>query len=130
MTGNGWVLHSAILVETREGVSLSQAAAPIPTYEISFESNIAFAAAFLFNTANIPSAPPGNFDALSGMGINLDPVQWQGYLEVNDSSNPGVTQRINPGEKFYVRVQNSSGWTMSQVYTFTLQNSDQVCTLG
>jgi hypothetical protein len=64
------------------------------------------------------------------MGINLDPVQWQGYLKVNDSSNPGVTQRINPGEKFYVRVQNSSGWTMSQVYTFTLQNSDQVCTLG
>ena len=130
MTGNGWVLHSAILVETREGVSLSQAAAEIPTYEISFESNIAFANAYLFNTANVPSAPPGNFDALSSEGLNIDPIYWQGYLEVNDTSNPGVIQRINPGEKFYVRVQNASGWTMSQVFTFTLQNSDQVCTLG
>jgi hypothetical protein len=33
LTGNGWVLHSAILVETHEGVFLSQAAATPSSWE-------------------------------------------------------------------------------------------------
>lgn len=39
MTGNGWVLHSAILVETREGVSLSQAAAEPSAWEYPWYLN-------------------------------------------------------------------------------------------
>lgn len=38
MTGNGWVLHSAILVETRQGVSLSQAGAAV-IFETSLLNN-------------------------------------------------------------------------------------------
>ena len=113
-----------------QAVSLSQAAVVIPTYEISFTSDVAFANAFLFNTANQPSAVPGNFKALSSQGMNIDPVEWAGSLQVNDAARPGSIVRIYPGEKFYVRTQVSSGWTMSGVYTFTLQNSDQVCHLG
>ena len=113
-----------------QAVSLSQAAVVIPTYEISFTSDVAFANAFLFNTANQPSAAPGNFDALSSQGLNIDPVEWTGSLQVNDAARPGSFVNIYPGGKFYVRTQVSSGWTMSGVYTFTLQNSDQVCHLG
>ena len=102
----------------------------IPTYEISFTSDVAFANAFLFNTANQPSGSPGNFDALSSNGMNIDPVEWEGFLPVNNASSPGSLVHIYPGEKFYVRTQVSLGWTMSGVYTFTLQNSDQVCHLG
>lgn len=59
-----------------QAVSLSQAAVVIPTYEISFTSDVAFGKAFLFNTANQPSAVPGNFKALSSEGMNIDPVEW------------------------------------------------------
>jgi hypothetical protein len=62
--------------------------------------------------------------------MNIDPVEWTGSLQVNDAARPGSLVNIYPGEKFYVRTQVSSGWTMSGVYTFTLQNSDQVCHLG
>ena len=97
---------------------------------MSFTSDVAFANAFLFNTANQPSAAPGNFDALSSQGLNIDPVEWTGSLQVNDAARPGSFVNIYPGDKFYVRTQVSSGWKMSGVYTFTLQNSDQVCHLG
>lgn len=120
---------SLFFFENQEAVSLSQAAVVIPTYEISFTSDVAFAKAFLFNTANQPSAVPGNFKALSS-GMNIDPVEWVGSLQVNDAARPGSFVNIYPGEKFYVRTQVSSGWMMSGVYTFTLQNSDQVCHLG
>ena len=62
--------------------------------------------------------------------MNIDPVEWTGSLQVNDAARPGSFVNIYPGDKFYVRTQVSSGWTMSGVYTFTLQNSDQVCHLG
>jgi hypothetical protein len=39
LTGNGWVLHSAILVETHEGVSLSQAAAAPSSWEYPWYLN-------------------------------------------------------------------------------------------
>ena len=121
---------SLFFFENQEAVSLSQAAVVIPTYEISFTSDAAFGKAFLFNTANQPSAVPGNFEALSSEGMNIDPVEWVGSLQVNDAARPGSFVNIYPGEKFYVRTQVSSGWMMSGVYTFTLQNSDQVCHLG
>jgi hypothetical protein len=76
------------------------------------------------------SGAPGNFNALSSQGLNIDPVEWTGSLQVNDAARPGSFVNIYPGDKFYVRTQVSSGWTMSGVYTFTLQNSDQVCHLG
>lgn len=129
-TGKSGAENSALLVETCEQSPCSQAAVVIPTYEISFTSDVAFANAFLFNTANQPSAVPGNFEALSSKGMNIDPVEWVGSLQVNDAARPGSFVNIYPGEKFYVRTQVSSGWTISDVYTFTLQNSDQVCHLG
>ena len=84
---------------------------------------------YLILQTNHPAAP-GNFDALSSQGLNIDPVEWTGSLQVNDAARPGSLVNIYPGDKFYVRTQVSSGWTMSGVYTFTLQNSDQVCHLG
>ena len=110
-----------------QAVSLSQEAVEIPTYEISFTSHVAFMNVFLFNTANQPSGSPENFDALSSNGMDIDPVEWAGFLQVNNASSPGSLVNIYPGEKFYVRTQVSSGWAMSGVYKFTLQNSDQVC---
>lgn len=121
---------SLFFFEKQEAVSLSQATVIIPTYEISFTSDVAFANVFLFNTANQPSATPGNFDALSSQGSNIDPVECTNSLQVNDAARPGSFVNIYPGDKFYVRTQVTLGWMMSGVYSFTLQNSDQVCHLG
>ena len=129
-TRTGTATYTQATSGKTQAVSLSQAAVVIPTYEISFTSDVAFENAFLFNTANKPSAAPGNFNALSSQGLNIDPVEWTGSLQVNDAARPGSFVNIYPRGKFYVRTQVSSGWTMSGVYTFTLQNSDQVCHLG
>lgn len=127
---SGTVSYTQATSGKTQAVSLSQAAVVTPTYKISFTSDVAFSNAFLFNTAKQPSAAPENFNALSSQGLNIDPVKWVGSLQVNDAARPGSFVNIYPGNKFYVRTKVSSGWTMSGVYTFTLQNSDQVCHLG
>lgn len=63
MTGNGWVLHSAILVETREGVSLSQAAAakitvsPTTVFSGMSSPNTGQSYATTITVSNCPTKP-------------------------------------------------------------------------
>lgn len=63
MTGNGWVLHSAILVETREGVSLSQAAAakitvsPTTVFSGMTSPNTGQSYATTITVSNCPTKP-------------------------------------------------------------------------
>lgn len=98
MTGNGWVLHSAILVETREGVSLSQAAAEPSTWEYPWYLN--------------------NKGGLSMQSFNI-------YLDLYDGSNVIDSILIQGGGmstsggtrkgKYNTKFQSSGSWKIRSI---------------
>jgi hypothetical protein len=131
LTGNGWVLYSAILVETREGVSLSQAARRI-TGTITFKSNLGIAHAWLFNSNSIPSGSENTYNEMdTGMGMNPSPITWVGSLTVNNVSGAGQTAEMSPGQTVYIRVSSgSTAWGTTSVHSFVLQEGEQTVTIG
>lgn len=131
MTGNGWVLHSAILVETREGVSLSQAARTIAG-TITFKSNLGIAHAWLFNSNSTPSGSANTYDEMdTDMGSTPSPITWEGFLTVNNVSGAGQLANMSPGDTVYIRVSSgSTAWGTTSVHSFVLQEGEQTVTIG
>ena len=100
MTGNGWVLHSAILVETREGVSLSQAGVP---YAISGTTIIITGYGSGKGTVSV-TAPAGGswsidfasnaFSLIASPSSGTGPNSSVTINAINDSGQTGI-HRIN-----------------------------------
>lgn len=124
-------MHSAILVETREGVSLSQAARVI-SGTITFQSNLGIAHAWLFNSSSTPSGSANTYNEMdTGMGMNPSPISWRNSLIVNNVSGAGQTAQMSPGQTVYIRVSSGqTAWGTTSVHSFVLQEGNQTVTIG
>lgn len=140
MTGNGWVLHSAIPVETREGVSLSQAAAakitvsPTSVFGSMKTANTGVAYAETITVTNCPSKPTvtvkmtesidGGVSIVQGNAVATSPVSagantWTFTIYPTDwywASGSGSGIVMKPGEYCQGTCTVASGGQTAAVY--------------
>ena len=130
MTGNGWVLHSAILVETREGVSLSQAGVPRYTLTIQFRDYTG-ATAYLFNSSGNPLYGPNDYYSM-GSGYENASIMWDNTngLTVCKTGSKTETVQAKAGDTITVRIQQAGSNVFDKMHfsTFTLKAENQTIT--
>ena len=130
MTENGWVLHSAILVETREGVSLSQAGVPRLTLTLQFRDYTG-ATAYLFNSSGIPLYGPNDYYSM-GSGYENASITWNNTngLTVCKPGSKTETVQAKAGDTITVRIQQGGQDRFDSMHfsTFTLKAENQTIT--
>ena len=118
MTGNGWVLHSAILVETPAGVSLSQAAAakitvsPSSVFYQMTSPNTGQSYATTITVSNCPTQPTISISMDSGKSGGLDVILGDAAYTTPVSAGLNTwTFKIYP-TRWQTVVMNPSGSSM------------------
>ena len=120
------MLHSAILVETREGVSLSQAARPFQTFTIRFFGGSPGEVYFLFNGPGDPEQPPIMFDAIQmGPGNSEGTVSWKEdvglELNYNAGSHTNKDYIFPPRKYTIVATTEFNSWNNKRYREVTLE---------
>lgn len=125
MTGNGWVLHSAILVETREGVSLSQAAAAIRTFTITFYGGKTGEVYYLFNGPAAPDSLPIKYTSIKMNSTEEGTVSWSEDVGLELNFNAGAPSNKNyifPPEQYtIIATTEFNSWNNYRYRTTTLE---------
>ena len=97
MTGNGWVLHSAIPVETREGVSLSQAA-----------GRTANRIRIVYNYANKTAVAKAQFNVTSHLHIEgmINSVNESTGKPLNEPFSTNISAGSDTSGTIYMLTEN------------------------